>query len=84
MTRGQSSDMMTQDDLMAEDVPQPEAMRGDKGHASDVIRSDIEGRGIEPAIRTKSNRKVQRTVDETADAMRNRIEGRVDETAGSL
>lgn len=41
---------------------------------SDAIRSDLEWRGIDPVIPTKSNRKVQLTIDNTAYAMRNRIE----------
>lgn len=73
MTPGQTSDITAYDDLMAEDAPLPEAMLGDKGYNSDAIRSDLERRGIEPVIPTKSNRKVQRTIDEAAYAMRNRI-----------
>lgn len=59
---------------MAEDAPQPEAMLGDKGYDSDAIKSDLEPRGIDPVIPTKSNRKVQRTIEGTAYAMRNGIE----------
>jgi transposase len=66
--------MTAYDDLMAEDAPMPEAMLGDKGYDSDAIREDLEGRSIEPVIPTKSNRKVQREIDKTAYAMRNRIE----------
>ena len=52
----------------------PEAMLGDKGYDSDAIRFDLKRRGIDPVIPTKSNRKVQLTIDKTAYAMRNRIE----------
>lgn len=65
--------MTAYDDLMAEDAPLPEAMLGDKGYDSDAIRSDLERRGIDPVIPTKSNRRVQRTIDKAAYAMRNRI-----------
>ena len=50
------------------------AASGDKGYDSDAIRSDLERRGIDPVIPTKPNRKVQRAIDKTIDAMRNRIE----------
>jgi transposase len=66
--------MTAYDDLMAEDAPLPAAMLGDKGYDSDAIRSDLEWRGINPVIPTKSNRKVQRTIDKATYAMRNRIE----------
>ena len=74
VTPGQASDMTAYDDLMAEDAPLPEAMLGDKGYDSDAIRSDLERRGIDPVIPTRSNRRVQRTIDKAAYAMRNRIE----------
>lgn len=59
---------------MAEDTPSPEAMLGDKGYDGDAIRSDLERRGGDPVIPTKSTRKVQRTLGKAAYAMRNRIE----------
>jgi transposase len=66
--------MAAYDDLMAEDAPLPGAMLGDKGYDSDAIRGDLEKRGIDPVIPTKSNRKVQRSIDQATYAMRNRIE----------
>jgi len=60
-------------DLMDEDAPDPAAMLADKGYDSDAIRSDLEDRGIEPVIPTKSNRKVQRPVCRQTYAHRNRI-----------
>ena len=66
--------MTAYDDLTAEDASPPDAMLGDKGYDSDTIRSDLERRGIDPVIPTKSNRKVQRTIDKATYAMRNRIE----------
>jgi hypothetical protein len=74
VTPDQASDMTAYDDLMVEDAPLPEAMLGDKGHENDAIRSDLERRGIDPVIPTKSNRRVQRPIDKAAYAMRNRIE----------
>ena len=66
--------MTAYDDLMAEDAPDPAAMLADKGYDSDAIRDDLEGRGAEPVIPTKSNRKVQHQIDRAGYALRNRIE----------
>ncbi|KKN73288.1 hypothetical protein LCGC14_0402730 [marine sediment metagenome] len=44
------------------------------GYDSDAIRDDLERRGADPVIPTKSNRRVQRPVDKTKYALRNRIE----------
>ena len=66
--------MTSYDDLMDEELPDPDAMLADKGYDSDAIRHDLEKRGIEPVIPTKSNRKVQRPVRSEAYALRNRIE----------
>lgn len=74
VTPGQALEITAYDDLIAEDAPPPEAMLGDKGYDSDAIRSNLERRGIDPVIPTKSNRKVQRIIDKAANAMRNRIE----------
>jgi transposase len=49
-------------------------MLGDKGYDSDATRSDLEWHGIDPAIPTKSDRKVQRTTDKATYETRNRIE----------
>ena len=49
-------------------------MLGDKGCDSDAVRSDLERHGIDPVIPTNSNRRVQRTIDQAASAMRHRIE----------
>jgi transposase len=66
VTPGQASGMTAYDDLMAEDVPLPGSMLGDKGYNSDAIRSDLERRGIDPVIPNKSNRKMQRTIDKAS------------------
>ena len=66
--------MATYSDLMEEDVPDPAAMLADKGYDSDAIRSDLDSRGTDPVIPTKSNRKIQRPICRTIYAMRNRIE----------
>ena len=66
--------MTAYDALMSEDASLPEVMLGDKGYDSDTIRNDLERRGIDPVIPTKSNRKVQRAIDTATYAMRNRIE----------
>jgi transposase len=61
-------------DLMDDDLPDPTAMLADKGYDSDAIRADLEKRGVDPVIPTKSNRKIQRAISKAAYAMRNRIE----------
>lgn len=66
--------MTAYDDLMAEDAPLPKAMLGDKGYDSDAIRPDLERRGIDPVIPTRSNRRAQQTIDKASYAMPKRIE----------
>lgn len=66
--------MTSYSDLMDEEAPDPAAMLADKGYDSDAIRSDLERRGADPVIPTKSNRKVQRPVCPETYALRNRIE----------
>jgi transposase len=74
LTPGQASDMTGYTDLMQDDLPDPAALLADKGYDSDAIRADLTGRGVDPVIPTKSNRKVQRVISKAAYAMRNRIE----------
>ena len=74
MTPGQAHDATAYGDLMDEEAPDPKAMLADKGYDSDAIRGDLKGRGAEPVIPTKSNRKVQRPIDRKLYALRNRIE----------
>jgi len=59
---------------MAEHDADPEVMLGDKGYDSDAIRDDVRARGGAPEIPTKRNRRIQRTVNRTLYATRNRIE----------
>lgn len=61
-------------DLMQEEGPDPAAMLADKGYDSDAIRDDLERRGTEAVIPTRSNRKVQRPLDKAKYSLRNRIE----------
>ncbi|WP_274424441.1 IS5 family transposase [Chelativorans sp. YIM 93263] len=74
LTPGQASDMAAYQELMQEEAPDPAAMLADKGYDSDAIRNDLERRGADPVIPAKSNRRVQRPVDKTKYALRNRIE----------
>ncbi|MGX9181996.1 IS5 family transposase [Mesorhizobium sp. BHbdii] len=74
LTPGQASDMAAYEDLMQEEAPDPAAMLADKGYDSDAIRNDLERRGADPVISTKSNRRVQCQVDKAKYALRNRIE----------
>jgi len=62
------------ENLMQEAAPNPTAMLADKGYDSDAIRNDLERRGADPVIPTKSNRKIQKPVDKAKYALRNRIE----------
>ena len=66
--------MTTYADLIDENAEPPKAMLADKGYDSDAIRRDLERRGTDPVIPTKSNRKVQRPVCRATYALRNRIE----------
>jgi len=59
---------------MAADAPNPVSLLADKGYDSDAVRDDIEARGAQPVIPTKSNRKIQRPVDPTLYARRNQVE----------
>jgi transposase len=52
----------------------PEQLLGDKGYDSDAVRQEIADRGGEALIPTKSNRKIQYTVDKAIYGLRNRIE----------
>jgi transposase len=74
LTPGQASDMMSYDTLIAETAPDPLIMLADKGYDSDAIRADLIQRGVDPVIPTRSNRKIQLTVDKKKYAMRNLIE----------
>jgi hypothetical protein len=58
---------------MEVDDARPKVLIGDKGYDSDAIREDAWFHGSDPVIPTKSNRKIQRPVDQTLYAMRNRI-----------
>ena len=49
-------------------------MLANKGYDSDAIRADLNKRGVDPVIPTRSNRKIQVTVDKNKYAMRNLIE----------
>lgn len=66
--------MAAYEDLVQEEAPAPAAMLADKGYDSDAIRDDLERRGADPVIPTKSNRRIQRPIDKAKYALRNRIE----------
>nr|WP_246270368.1 IS5 family transposase [Hongsoonwoonella zoysiae] len=74
LTPGQASDMAAYEKLMQEEAPDPTAMLADKGYDSDAIRGDLERRGADSVIPTKSNRRVQRPIEKPKYALRNRIE----------
>jgi transposase len=59
---------------MDAELPDPETMLADRSYDSDAIRDDLQARGAEAVIPTKSNRKVQIKVEPNSYALRNRIE----------
>ncbi len=60
--------------VIDDEAAAPKSKLADKGYDSDAIRADLESRGTEPVIPTKSNRKVRRTVCRETYAPRSRIE----------
>ena len=59
---------------MAERDSDPGMLLADKGYDSDAVRQDLLDRGAAPEIPTKTNRKVQHTVNKQLYALRARIE----------
>jgi transposase len=74
LTGGEAHDVTAYEALMEQRDSDPGAMLGDKGYDSDAIRHDLQDRGAAAEIPTKSNRKVQRSVNKTLYALRSRIE----------
>ena len=74
LSAGEAHDVTGYDDMMEERDSDPGAMLADKGYDSDSVRQDLRDRGAAPEIPTKSNRKVQYTVDKPLYALRARIE----------
>ena len=66
--------MTAYEPLMDERDSDPGALLADKGYDSDAIRQDLKDRGASPEIPTKSNRKVQYSVQRPLYALRSRIE----------
>jgi transposase len=62
------------DALMEQRDSDAGAMLADKRYDSDAIRHDLQDRGTAPEIPTKSNRKVQRSVNKRLYQLRSRIE----------
>jgi transposase len=62
------------DALMEQRDSDAGAMLADKGYDSDAIRHDLQDRGTAPEIPTKSNRKVQHSVNKHLYELRSRIE----------
>jgi transposase len=74
ITPGQDHDVTAFPALMQAVDCDPEQLLGDKGYDSDAVRQEIADRGGEALIPTKSNRKIQYTVDKAIYGLRNRIE----------
>ena len=66
--------MTAYDGLMQERDSDPGAMLADKGYASDAIRHDLRDSGATPEIPSRSNRKVQYSINKSLYALRSRIE----------
>jgi transposase len=74
LSEGEAHDATAYDGLMQQRDSDPGAMLADKGYDSDAIRNDLRDSGTAPEIPTKSNRKVQYSVDKPLYALRSRIE----------
>jgi len=74
LSEGEAHDVTAYDGLMQQRDSDPGAMLADKGYDSDAIRNDLRDSGSKPEIPTKSNRKVQYSVDKPLYALRSRIE----------
>jgi len=74
LSEAEAHDVTAYGELMEQRDSDPGAMLADKGYDSDAIRHDLQDRGAAPAIPTKSNRKVQRSVSKPLYALRSRIE----------
>jgi hypothetical protein len=57
VTGGEAHEVKGYDALMELHDINPDRLPGDKGYDSDDIRNDLAGRGIEPLIPPRSNRK---------------------------
>ena len=78
LSEGEAHDVTAYDGLMQQRDSDPAAMLADKGYDSDAIRHDLRDNGAAPEIPTKSNRKVQYSVDKSLYALRSRIECFID------
>jgi len=65
LTPGETHDFKTYDDLMALRDSDPGIKLADKGYDSDALRQDLRDRGAAPEIPTKSNRKIQHSVEKS-------------------
>ncbi len=74
LSEGEAHDVTAYDGLMQQRDSDPGAMLADKGYDSGAIRNDLRDSGSKPETPTKSNRKVQYSVDKTLYALRSRIE----------
>jgi transposase len=72
-TADEAHDATAYAQLMEMDDTRPKVLIGDKGYVSDAIREDAWFHVGQPAIPTKSNRKIQRPIDPALYAMRNPI-----------
>jgi transposase len=74
ITPGETHDAKLAAELTDSIAGRPLALLGDNGYDSDDIRHDAGFHGTMPMIPTKSNRKVQFTVEHAIYSLRNRIE----------
>ena len=74
LSEGEAHDVTAYDGLMQERDSDPGAMLADKGYDSDAIRHDLRDSGATPEIPSRSNRKVQYSINKSLYALRSRIE----------
>jgi transposase len=72
LTEGQMSDYKGAA-LMFDAIPDAKSLLGDKGYDADWFRSALKGRGIEPRIPPKSNRKAEIQFDKALYKSRHKI-----------
>jgi transposase len=74
LSEGEAHDATAYDGLMQQRDGHPGAILADKSYDSDAIRHDLRASGGTPEVPTKSNRKVQYSVDKALYALQSRID----------
>lgn len=74
ITAGQTSDYLGFDLVMAENLPKPSALLGDRGYDADSIRKTMHGRDVLPVIPMRKSRKKRCGIDRSLYRLRNLVE----------